>query len=193
MAARFPIDFHWTTHEFKTTDGSIWKIQEKQNEFQLVSDDKTLDLMKGSRGEFTVFTENYEQNINLHGFVIDDVLYTLDEVLPNENYVSLPEPIIEEDEDPISDLDLACLLFRETCTRIGEVLGIHNFRGGYDEILSINKTQQTKLRREGLLERLTFVNSFCNHEANKVNMEAPKWWYHCWGVTIDQEEQEDEE
>lgn len=78
------------------------------------------------------------------------------------------------------DLDTACALFRSVCAVIESSLEIVNFRGGFDEIFALTDEQHAILRAAGLIDKLNFADRLCNHEANKVGLQAPAWWYRCW-------------
>lgn len=191
MIQEFPRDFHPSTYDFITRDGSIWKIVDVGDEYQLQSADKTFNLMKTGDGRFTPFTKGYKLNINLHGFAINGVTYILEAVVPNDNYVVPPEPE-PTPEDPLSDLKTACDMFRVICYEIGDLIDNPNFRGGFDELLSLNKEQQTLIRENGLNDRINLVDRLCNHEANKLGLQAPAWWYRCWGL-VEWEDQQQQE
>ena len=94
-----------------------------------------------------------------------------------------PDPIIEEPQSISMDyttLDFACTLFRTVCETIKTTLALEDFKGGFDEILALTSEQIATLKTTDLLERLTFTDRLCNHEATKVGMHAPLWWYRCW-------------
>ena len=182
MIKEFPRDFHYFTYDLITNDGTIWKIVDVEDAFQLQAGEKTFDLMKTEDGRFTPFTAGYKTNINLHGFTIDGITYTLEAVVPNDNYVAPPEPE-EEPEEPTKALDDACTLFRAICYEIGTAINNPNFKGGFDELLSFTKEQQDIVRTLGLNDRINLIDRLCNHEANKVELQAPAWWYRCWGIT----------
>jgi hypothetical protein len=78
------------------------------------------------------------------------------------------------------DLDSACVLFRSICASIESALEIDDFKGGFDEIFALTDAQHMVLREAGLTDKLNFADRLCNHEANKVGMQAPAWWYRCW-------------
>lgn len=97
MIQQFPTDFTPTTYDLKTSDGSIWKIVQTGDIYQLQSGDKAFDLM-ALDGRFTFFTNDYH-NINLHGFYIAGVHYEITEAVPNENWVE-PPPVPEAPDEP---------------------------------------------------------------------------------------------
>jgi hypothetical protein len=85
-----PRDFNPTGYDLKTTDGTIWKIVEFEDHFELQSEAGSFELMKLD-GRFTVFAPGY-RNINLHGFEVNGTSYELEEAVPNENWVYVPVP-----------------------------------------------------------------------------------------------------
>lgn len=96
------------------------------------------------------------------------------------------DPIIEEPQSISMDyttLDFACTLFRTICGAIKTTLSLEDFKGGFDEILALNSEQIATLKTTDLLERLTFTDRLCNHEADKVGMQSPLWWYRCWQLS----------
>lgn len=81
-----------------------------------------------------------------------------------------------------SDFNLACDLFKSVCAQIQELTG-EQFRGGYDEILNFMNSDLSKTdgaKDIGL--RLTFADLACNHEAKKIGLSSPQWWYKCWNI-----------
>ncbi len=100
MIQQFPTDFNPETYDLKTSDGSIWKIVQTGDIYQLQSGDKAFDLM-ALDGRFTFFTNDYH-NINLHGFNIAGEHYEITEAVPNENWTE-PPPVQEVPEifDPL--------------------------------------------------------------------------------------------
>ena len=92
MIQSMPRDFNPTGYDLKTTDGTIWKIVEFEDHFELQSSAGNFELMKLD-GRFTVFAPGY-RNINLHGFEVAGTQYELVEAVQNENwvYVQVPEP-----------------------------------------------------------------------------------------------------
>jgi hypothetical protein len=85
-----PRDFNPTGYDLKTTDGTIWKIVEFEDHFELQSEAGSFELMKLD-GRFTVFAPGY-RNINLHGFEVAGTQYELEEAVQNENWVYVPVP-----------------------------------------------------------------------------------------------------
>lgn len=90
----------------------------------------------------------------------------------------VPDP--EPHTPDYTNLDMACSLFRAICVEVEAALNIENFRGGFNELLALTQEQHDIIRGMGLTDRLNLADRLCNHEANKVGMEAPAWWYRCW-------------
>ena len=90
MIQAMPRDFNPTGYVLKTTDGTIWKIVEFEDHFELQSEAGSFTLMKLD-GRFTVFAPGY-RNINLHGFEVNGTSYELEEAVQNENWVYVPVP-----------------------------------------------------------------------------------------------------
>ena len=90
MIQSMPRDFNPTGYDLKTTDGTIWKIVEFEDHFELQSEAGSFELM-GLDGRFTVFAPGY-RNINLHGFEVNGTSYELEEAVQNENWVYVPVP-----------------------------------------------------------------------------------------------------
>ena len=92
------------------------------------------------------------------------------------------EPIIPE-EPSTEEFDRACEYFRQICGEIGDLMGVENFRGGYDDMpvfyahdaYKTDKGMQLAIAWSG-------CNDFCNHEAAKLGLGSPEWWYKCWNI-----------
>lgn len=91
------------------------------------------------------------------------------------------------------ELDKACSFFRDSCYSIQILLpptfelrlmrdGSKKFTGGYDEIQMLFGVLELNEQILLAIMALDLANNICNHEANKVEMNAPKWWHYCWGV-----------
>lgn len=81
----------------------------------------------------------------------------------------------------MTEFNKACELFRNTCEEIKTFLNLDKFTGGYDEILTVMSLDQFK-SNEGIIltNKLNIANSLCNHEAKKIGLAAPEWFYKCW-------------
>lgn len=93
----------------------------------------------------------------------------------------VPDP--EPHTPDYTTLEGSCGLFRAVCGEIEVALGIENFRGGFDELLALTPEQHDIIRGAGLTDRLNLADRLCNHEANKVGLQSPAWWYRCWEIS----------
>ena len=110
--------------------------------------------------------------------ITEDNMHIVDLELVVEDDL-IPEALPQASTD-YTALDFACTLFRTVCETIKTTLSLEDFKGGFDEILALTSEQIATLKTTDLLERLTFTDRLCNHEATKVGMHAPLWWYRCW-------------
>ena len=76
MIQSMPRDFNPTGYDLKTTDGTIWKIVEFEDHFELQSEAGNFGELMKLDGRFTVFAPGY-RNINLHGFEVAGTQYEL--------------------------------------------------------------------------------------------------------------------
>jgi len=81
-----------------------------------------------------------------------------------------------------TELDKACENFRNTCNTINALLpeSLRPFHGGFDEIALARQYMTAETLALAVI--LLSDDASCNHEANKVGMQSPKWWYRCWGL-----------
>ena len=49
-------------------------------------------------------------------------------------YICVQPPEVPEEPIDRTDFDAACAMFRAVCTDIGAILGVEDFRGGFDEM-----------------------------------------------------------
>lgn len=80
-----------------------------------------------------------------------------------------------------TDFDLACGYFKQICGDIGKLMGEENFKGGYDDMPRFY-AHPTYKTAQGMQLAIAWAgaNEFCNHEAKKLNLDSPQWWYKCW-------------
>jgi len=77
----------------------------------------------------------------------------------------------------------ACRIFRGICGEIGELLGIQNFLGGYDDLLNVKDDERLSTKEgQHLINMINLANSQCLHEARKIGLSSPDWFYMCWGI-----------
>lgn len=79
--------------------------------------------------------------------------------------------------------------FRQVCAAIGEFIDDPTFRGGINDMSELAESeaaQENPVQALMLSERWNGADKACNHFASKsdVNLQSPKWWYHCWGLPI---------
>lgn len=90
----------------------------------------------------------------------------------------------DETQD-LTDFNSACALFRATCNDLGTLLGIDDFHGGYDELLAIVGKAEMRTEQGTILsDKLNLANSLCLHEAKKVGLPAPDWFFKCWDLEV---------
>lgn len=80
-----------------------------------------------------------------------------------------------------TDFDQACSYFRQICGEIGTLMGDPNFKGGYDD-MPIFYAHDSYKTEKGVQLAVAWAGCdlFCNHEANKIGLTSPDWWYRCW-------------
>lgn len=112
---------------------------------------------------------------------IVDVIRNQKKAALYEKAISSNKLRIFSDKQDMTDFNKACELFRNTCEEIRVFLNLDKFTGGYDEILNIMTLEQFK-SNEGIIlaNKLNIANSLCNHEAKKIGLSAPDWFYKCW-------------
>ena len=81
--------------------------------------------------------------------------------------------------------------FQPACEDIGKLIGVQDFRGGYDDmpllyayILHLDKTTEEGKRAiidaHTIAFRWEAANAYCNHESNKLGWKPSIWWKWCW-------------
>ena len=80
-----------------------------------------------------------------------------------------------------SDFDNACLRFRQICSEIGLLIGDENFKGGYDDMLTLYNHDAYKTDK-GVQLAIAWsgCNELCKYEANNIGLGSPDWWFRCW-------------
>lgn len=109
-------------------------------------------------------------------YLVVDLGYP-DTVIPND----IDSDIFTASNIDYTELDEACENFRNTCNMINNLLPEafpKPFHGGFDEIVLAR--QYMTAETLPLAVMLLSDDAACNHEANKVGMQSPKWWYYCW-------------
>lgn len=78
----------------------------------------------------------------------------------------------------------ACKAFRAVCADIGALLGIENFRGGFEEVTAFSELPQFKtLDGLHLAMEWSAANELCKYEGAKIGLGQPEWFYKCWDGT----------
>ena len=168
------------------------------NSFTYVLSKINLDILSNLSGylEFNV----YNNDVILHSYGItlqqNDVLSLIsgnqiklsyeilvkalnnDTIIPND----IDSDIFTASNVDYTELDKACENFRNTCNTINALLpeSLRPFHGGFDKIALAR--QYMTAETLPLAVMLLSDDAACNHEANKVGMQSPKWWYRCWNL-----------
>ena len=80
-----------------------------------------------------------------------------------------------------TDFDRACSYFRQICGEIGTLMDDPNFKGGYDDMPIFYAHDSFKTEKGmNLAVAWAGCDLFCNHEAKKLGLGSPEWWYKCW-------------
>lgn len=80
-----------------------------------------------------------------------------------------------------TDFKNACQIFRQICSQIGELIGVENFKGGYDD-MTVFYSHEAYKTDKGMQLAIAWsgCNELCKYQANKLNKKSPDWWYECW-------------
>ena len=81
------------------------------------------------------------------------------------------------------EFDKACEYFRQICGEIGALMGVEDFKGGYED-MPVFYAHESYKTDKGMQLAIAWsgCNDFCNHEAAKIGLGSPAWWYKCWGI-----------
>ena len=90
------------------------------------------------------------------------------------------EPPAPEPPD-MTDFNAACAKFREVCAEIGELIGVADFKGGFDEMAEFQASEAAH-SEAGIALAVQWIaaNELCKYEGGKVGLGQPEWWYKCW-------------
>ena len=106
--------------------------------------------------------------------LLDQAVKTID-----SNHLAIYDP---ENTD-MTKFNEACRIFRGICAEIGELLEIPNFLGGYDDLLNVKDDERLSTKQgQHLINMINLANSQCLHEAKKIGLSSPDWFYMCWGI-----------
>lgn len=79
------------------------------------------------------------------------------------------------------DFETACSHFREVCKQIGTLIGVEDFRGGFDEMLTFYTHDAFKTTQgHSLALAWVGVDEQCAYEGAKIGLGRPAWWHRCW-------------
>lgn len=97
----------------------------------------------------------------------------------NTNY-----PSIEQDT---TAFNTACGYFRQICGEIGTLMGVSDFRGGYDDmpVFYVHESYKTDKGMQ-LAIAWSGCNDLCKYEASKLGIGSPDWWHRCWEDNVEQ-------
>lgn len=84
-----PDDYNAIGYDLQTTDGNIWRFVRDGDTAALVCGDLRQPVMVLD-GRMTLFAPGY-RNINLHGFDLDGIHYTLTDTPRNANWTPAPD------------------------------------------------------------------------------------------------------
>lgn len=98
--------------------------------------------------------------------------------------------ITPRETDP-TEFNENCRQFRELCHTIGQLIGVDDFKGGFDEIpqlyaylSKLDITTQEGLVSYARATQLVFswiaLNESCKYLGSKLGYNQPEWWYQCW-------------
>ena len=105
-------------------------------------------------------------------------------MIQNQQNIINSNKLVRFSEDlDLTDFNNACQIFRDVCGQIGQLIGVEDFHGGYDELLAnFDKSELNTEQGKILKEKLNLANSLCIHEGKKVGLPAPDWFFKCWGI-----------
>ena len=96
--------------------------------------------------------------------------------------------------NPVTSTDktgytLALSLFKQVCMDVRQLLGMPNFRGGFDEwaALAMDSTLSQNTELQILARRGEALNALITYEAKKLGIVPPNWWKECWADELDEE------
>lgn len=137
-------------------------------------------------GKFLGAYHESVRNIPVPNIAVDDAEWKaamdagqICDVIQDGKPVFIPQPPVDR-----TDFDNACSLFRSVCAQIGAMLGVEDFRGGFDEMTAFQQSEAFRTL-EGLHIAIEWsaANELCKYEGAKIGFGQPQWWYECWKVT----------
>jgi hypothetical protein len=85
------------------------------------------------------------------------------------------------DSEAVQEFESACADFRQVCAEIGELIGVSDFHGGYDD-MPVFYSHSSYRTIQGLCLAMAWsgCNERCVYTGSKVGYGQPAWWYKCW-------------
>ena len=78
----------------------------------------------------------------------------------------------------------ACEKFREQCLLMRELINDQTFMGGHEQMYAVRISDKWDDPRVQQCHRdISDLNQWCLHEAHKLGLESPDWWFKCWGIS----------
>lgn len=97
-----------------------------------------------------------------------------------KEFMKLTSPRVTATER--EDYEQCLSRFRAVCMQVRQLIGVPDFRGGYDEWRKlaldpewVNNSELTRLSRQ-----CDAINLETNYEAGKLGIISPDWWKECW-------------
>ena len=110
---------------------------------------------------------------NAHGLIVQETA--------DGKYVCIEPPEVPEEPIDRTDFDAACTMFRAVCTDICTLLGVEDFRGGFDEMQAFQSSESfNTMPGLRLAIEWSAANELCKYEGAKIGLGQPQWWHECW-------------
>ena len=110
---------------------------------------------------------------NAHGLIVQETA--------DGKYICIEPPEVPEEPIDRTDFDAACTMFRAVCTNIGTLLGVEDFRGGFDEMQTFQSSESfNTMPGLRLAIEWSAANELCKYEGAKIGLGQPQWWHECW-------------
>jgi len=125
--------------------------------------------------EYPVFNTHFEavDYANAHGLIVEKA--------ENRRWKCAEPPPVPEEPIDRTDFDAACTMFRAVCTDIGALLGVEDFRGGFDEMQAFQSSESfNTMPGMRLAIEWSAANELCKYEGAKIGLGQPQWWHECW-------------
>jgi len=120
----------------------------------------------------------YSGNLPQSRVTIEGGTMDADNITRGGTITELPELTID-----VSDFEAACVQFRETCAQIGNLIGVEDFRGGFEEMETFRQSEvSSTLEGFALAIRWLAADKLATYEGAKLGYDQPSWWYKCWNI-----------